>query len=212
MKKILLLCAALLAIGMSANAQFKLKYTIRENNVMETWMGEATYYSNSLTSNIYYLDLGLSTMLWNRLEVGIGLGLGTSNAVTVTANIPLDEDEIRQQAPVFPYFIQLKYHVNPDKTHLFVEGNLGGVLSGANGASGTINPFGMFHGVYIGGEFMFPNSDFRLFVSAGIRTQHSHIDEMKYEYNSILNRYSYSSYKNIQERFPAIVISTGVSF
>ena len=179
---------------------------------MGSWMGEATHYSNSLTSNIYYLDLSMSTMLWNRLEAGIGLGLGTSNAVTVTANIPLNENEIRQQAPVFPFFMQLKYHFNPDKTHLFIEGNLGGILSGANGASGTINPFGLFHGVYVGGEFLLPNSDFRLFFSAGIRTQHTHIDEMKYEYNSVLNRYSYSSYEKIKESFPAIVISTGVSF
>ncbi len=212
MKKLFFWSILINTIISTANAQMLLKYTIKENNVMGTWMGETSYYTNSLTSNIYYLDLGLSTMVWKNLETGFGLGIGTSNAVCVTANIPLKDDEIREQTPVFPYYAQIKYHFNPDKTHLFIEGNIGGILSGANGAHGTINPFRLFHGVNVGGELMIPNSDFKLIISAGIRTQLTTIDNMEYEYDFTFNRYSYSSYKPMKSSFPAIVVSAGITF
>lgn len=192
MKKALLIGAVLFAFSMSVNAQLKLQYTLRENNAMATWIGEQT----RMVANVYNVDFGVSTFVGRKFELGVGLGLGTSNVARVagttnlSVNAPMNGKTEYEQTAVVPIFIQSKYHFNPEKSHIYFEGNLGSMLASADDAEGKLfNPLGVYFNFNVGVEIVLHDNDFRLFGSIGYRNQFQHVDFMLYEYGSLLNKY-----------------------
>ena len=216
MKKALLIGAVLFAFSMSVNAQLKLQYTLRENNAMATWVGEQT----RMVANVYNVDFGVSTFVGRKFELGVGLGLGTSNVARVagttnlSVNAPMNGKTEYEQTAVVPIFIQSKYHFNPEKSHIYFEGNLGSMLASADDAEGKLfNPLGVYFNFNVGGEIVLHDNDFRLFGSIGYRNQFQHVDFMLYEYSSLLNKYVYAyQHKQSTLNFDAIVVSVGVKF
>lgn len=216
MKKAFLLSVMVCALGITASAQMKLQYTLRENNAMATWVGEQT----RMVADVYNVDLCISTFVGNRFEIGVGAGVGTSNVARTTGttnlsfNVPMNGKTNYKQTAVVPIFAQAKYHFNPDKSHLFLEGNVGSMLASVDDYAGeSFNPLGMFFNFNIGGEIILHNNDFRLFGSIGYREQFQQVDFILYEYSNLLNKYVYAGqHKKSTLNFGAIVVSVGIKF
>ena len=216
MKKAILIGAVICVFTMTANAQLKLQYTLRENNAMATWVGAQT----RMVANVYNVDFCVSTFVGRKFELGVGLGLGTSNVACVagttnlSVNAPMNGKTEYEQTAVVPFFVQAKCHFNPEKSHLYLEGNLGSMLASADDAAGkSFNPLGVYFNFNVGGEIVLHNNDFRLFGSIGYRNQFQHVDFMLYEYSSLLNKYVYAyQHKQSTLNFGAIVVSVGVKF
>ena len=204
------------ALGMMANAQMKLQYSLRENNAMATWVGEQT----RMVANVYNVDFSVSTFVGRRFEIGVGAGLGTANVARIAGttnlsfNAPMNGKTDYTQTAVVPIYVQAKYHFNPDKSHLYLEGNVGSMLASVDDAVGeSFNPLGVFYTFNVGGEIVLHNNDFRLFGSIGYRNQFQHVDFMLYEYSSLLHKYVYANqHKQSTLNFGAIVVTVGVKF